>query len=299
LSLIVAEATDDGPRIVSDTRVVFPWGKRPSFKTGTLKAVVITRKLTVCFAGDVLTGLAIVREVNFQLNQGRTIEDLLSDLQQQSADSYKPVDFIVAVAGVQSQLTRISQGRIERGMQSAWIGDRDGFDRFQAERLKPQTATQAMLEQGVSQSVKTMIRLRRAMEAVIDDPRVSSVGDFCVAVAHQPDGFQHLGAVFVHLGRDIQLKSGEDLIAAIASRPVAEGSYAVSVVEPAEPGTPALGLSFPQPRLGFLYLPLQFDGAQVLKDVGPRDFAPAVLTRFGVAMKNPMLTQNGKLPISR
>jgi hypothetical protein len=44
---------------------------------------------------------------------------------------------------------------------------------------------------------------------------------------------------------------------------VEEGGYAVSVVEPADPGTPALGLNLPRARLGMLYLPLEFDGAQV------------------------------------
>ena len=42
LSLVVAEATDAGPRIVSDTRVVSPEGPKSSFKTGTLKSVIVT-----------------------------------------------------------------------------------------------------------------------------------------------------------------------------------------------------------------------------------------------------------------
>jgi len=38
-----------------------------------------------------------------------------------------------------------------------------------------------------------------------------------------------------------------------------------------------------------LYLPLEFDGGQFISDVSANDFAKAVLERFGIAMKNPML----------
>src|SRR5438105_6934235 len=70
LSLVVAEATDAGPRIVSDTRVVFPEGPRSSFKTGTLKTVIITRDVTICFAGDVIAGLNGVRGFAKELRGG-------------------------------------------------------------------------------------------------------------------------------------------------------------------------------------------------------------------------------------
>jgi len=133
-----------------------------------------------------------------------------------------------------------------------------------------------------------MATLRRAMQAVIDDPAIESVADFCVAVAYKPTGFEYLGSTFIHVGRDIRVEPGENLISKMAHS-VEEGGYAVSVVEPAEAGTPALGLNFPRARLGMLYLPLEFDGAQVISDISPNDFAKVVLERFGVPMKNPML----------
>jgi hypothetical protein len=133
-----------------------------------------------------------------------------------------------------------------------------------------------------------MATLRRAMQAVIDDPAIESVGDFGVAVAYKPTGFEYLGSTFIHVGRDILVKSGENLISKMAQS-VEEGEYSVSVVEPADPGTPALGLNFPRARLGMLYLPLEFDDAQVISDVSPNDFAKVVRKRFGVTMKNPML----------
>jgi hypothetical protein len=99
---------------------------------------------------------------------------------------------------------------------------------------------------------------------------------------------EYLGSTFIHLGREFRVEPGENLISKMAQS-VEEGGYAVSVVEPVEPGTPALGLTFPRARLGMLYLPLKFDGAEVIEDVSPNDFSEVVLERFGVAMKDPIL----------
>jgi hypothetical protein len=91
-------------------------------------------------------------------------------------------------------------------------------------------------------------------------------------------------------GRDFVIKPGDDVLTSLAQT-VAEGGCDVSVVPPADPGTPALGLSFARARLGMLYLPLQLDGAEVISDLSPNDFARVVFERFGVRMQNPMILE--------
>lgn len=288
MSLVVAQATDNGPRIVSDTRVVFPDGSRSSFKTGTLKAIIVARDITICFAGDVLLGLKGVREFARELVNGRLVDDLLPRLQDLASDGRKTVEFIVARGKGSSQLTRIRNNGIECNLHSAWIGDQDGFERFQAERNRPLDSTESEIETNLPPPARIMSTLQRAMQAVINDPSIESVNDFCVAVAYRPSGFEYLGSLFIHVGRDFHVEPGEDIIPKMAQS-VEEGGYSVSVVEPAEPGTPALGLNFPRAQLGMLYLPLEFDEPQVILDVSPNDFSKVVLNRFGVAMKDPLL----------
>jgi len=41
--------------------------------------------------------------------------------------------------------------------------------------------------------------------------------------------------------------------------------------------------------MGMVYLPLEYDEAQVVQDVSPNDFAKVVLDRFGVRMSGPLL----------
>jgi hypothetical protein len=289
VSLVVAEATDDGPRIVSDTRVLFPEGPRSSFKTGTLKAIVVARDVTICFAGDVIAGLEGVRGFARGLGEGHSVDDLLPALQEFSSAKRRIVEFIVATGERSSQLRLIHSGVVERALPFAWIGDQLAFERFQRERNRPRDFVWSLVETSdLPPATRIMTTLIRAMRATIEDPAIESVADFCIPVAFTPRGFEYLGSVFIYVGRDIHVRPGEDLIARML-QPAEEGGYAVSVVEPAEPGTPALGLNFPRARLGMVYLPLEFDGAQVIWDVSPDDFAKVVLDRFGVAMKNPPL----------
>jgi hypothetical protein len=290
LSLVVAEVTDEGPRIVCDTRVVFPDGQRSRFRTGALKAIVIARDMTISFAGDVVAGLGGVREFARRRAQGHPLIELLLMLRERTSDDRRAAEFLVATGGVGGELIRIRSGTTERSLPVAWIGDQGGFERFQRERSRPLDADDVALEAGLPPAVKTMRTLRRAMRAAIDDPAIPSVADFCVPVAYRPSGFYYLSSTFIYVGRDFAIKGGDDLISKMA-QPVSEGGYDVSVVAPAEPGTPALGLSFARARLGMLYLPLQFDGAEVISDLSPNDFARVVFERFGVRMQNPGLLE--------
>jgi hypothetical protein len=306
LSLIVAEATESGSQIVSDTHVTFPDGSRSSYKTGTLKAIIVDRHTAICFAGDVVSGLKGVREFAKGLKDGLQIDNLLTDLQQLTANDRRAVEFIVATGNTGAQLSRIRDGNLEQNLGVAWIGDRDGFERFQRERHQPsyfeslmgsllpaETRDMAkhqfvMMESQLPPAARAMSKLQFAIRAVIDDPTIDSVDGFCVAVTYKPTGFEYLGSSFIYVGRDISIKPGDDITSKMA-QPIEEGGFAVSVVEPLEPGTPALGLNFPVARLGMLYLPLEFDEAEVITDISPNDFARAVYERFGVRMKDPNL----------
>jgi hypothetical protein len=288
MSLVVAQATDEGPRIVSDTRVGFFHGQRPNFKTGTLKAIVVTREVTICFAGDVGAGLDGVRHFAKRLRAGDPLDDLLPPLRELTSDGRRRVEFIVASAKPGSMLTRICEGHIEGTLHVAWIGDDAAFERFQEERHKPVDGFRLRMMNQLPPGARAMSALDNAMEAVIEDSAIESVDDFCVRVAAKNGQFNYLEQSFIYVGRDITVKSGEDLISKMA-QPVEEGGYAVSVVPPAKPGTPALGLNFPRARLGMIYLPLEYDGAQIFEDVSPNGFAKVVLARLGVAMSDPLL----------
>lgn len=239
MSLVVVEATENGPRIVSDTRVTFE-SSRPSFKTGTLKAIVVSRTAAICFAGDVVAGLDGVRHFAKRILVGATLDELLLELQARTANSTRVAEFLVAIAGEKPTISRVRGGTVERNLHSAWIGDQCAFEHFQAERLKPVTGFQLEMMKQLTSGQRAISILGQAMEAVIADPDIPSVNDFCVRIAATNGEFNYLPQTFIHVGRDININDGDNLIDKMA-QPVEEGGYAVSVVEPARPGNTCLG----------------------------------------------------------
>ena len=280
MSLVVAQATEHGPRITSDI-LVGRWDRpRAALKDGTLKAIVLSQRVAICLAGHVEQGLGTVREFAAGLNAGEAVDNLLPMLERKSATG--TVDFIVAQRHSIEQLTRITENGVERRLPIAWIGDRHGFEQFQRarKRVPPQP-------QITSPPARIMHELRAAMKAVIDDETIVNVGGFEVAVANTQAGFEYLGSTYVYPGRDFTTPSVvEDLIPYMI-QPAEEGGYTACLVEPVFAGVPAAALYFPTGGVVIMFLPLQFDTAQVITGVRPTEFTKIVQDRFGIAMKAP------------
>lgn len=280
MSLVVAQATEHGPRITSDIQVSRWDGRRVDLAEGTLKAIVLSSSVTICFAGLVEQGLAAIRELAAGLHAGRAVDDLLPVLNRVSATG--TVDFIVARRHRIEQLTRITERGVERRLPIAWIGDQNGFEEFQRARSKERLAVQI-----TSRPSSSMHELRAAMKAVIEGEAVENVGGFEVAVANTAARFEYLGSVFVHVGRDFTIPTAVDDLLPYMIQPAEEGGYTACLVEPDLAGVPAAALYFPTGRIVMMFLPLQFDTAQVITDVRPTEFTKIVQDRFGISMKPP------------
>jgi hypothetical protein len=134
VSLIVAAATETGPTIVSDTHVAAAHGVAPSYRTDTLKTVVISPDLCVCFAGEVELGLGAVRQAARTISSSGSADSVVDLLEELLMDSSRDAEFLVARSGGGWQLARITRGGIEVSLMNAWIGDRAAFERFQQAR---------------------------------------------------------------------------------------------------------------------------------------------------------------------
>jgi hypothetical protein len=309
MSLVVAQNTEEGPRIVSDTRVTFIDERRPAISTDCLKAVVVARDTTVCFAGDRDRGLAGIRHLAQHLRAGGIVDGALPALADIAAATGDTADFLVVMRGANSSIVRITRTGIERDLSVGWIGDAQAFEYFQAARssvandVRPILSAGGMTVQVTSDppggvtwlqdlppSARVMQRLKKAMDTTIANPAIPSVDGFCISIASKPEGFRYFESTEVHLGRSIELKTGDNLVQKML-QPVETGSYAFSVVPPVDSGIAALGLSFPAARLAMIYLPLLYPTAEVLRDVRACDFPAVIRERYGIAMQRPMLPE--------
>jgi len=294
MSLVVAQTIGLGPYIVSDTRVTDQHG-RPltTLKDGTLKAVVVSGDVAICFAGTVKTGTEAIRRLGQAISAGTDVDELLPLLAgETSADDH--VEFLVAKNQPGPSLIRIRHGKVEHGASTAWLGDHAAFERFQEERTSSSQGPGPAKPQTTGQRLK--YDMETAMRAVIEDAAISSVGGFVAKIGRYQDSlaFNYHAEFFTHVGRNFRFEG--ELTVQQLIRPVDEGGYAYCVVEPAHAGTPALGLIFLQANLAMAFLPLQFDGAQVVPDVHLDDFVKIMEDRFGVRFAEPFLSPKWKAP---
>jgi hypothetical protein len=287
MSLVVAYATEDGPRVVADTRVTFLDGTRSSYRRGTLKAVTLSRDVAVCFAGKVGEGLPAIREASKTLALHSSVAAIREHLA--AVSRTKDVEFLIATSEATNQLTRIREGVVEESLSVAWVGDKEAFERFQLERNRPLHASQEHMRASLPFSSQAMIQLQDGMRAVIDDEAITSVDDFCVSLAHKAGaGFRYLEYAFALVGADFEVRNGEDLVPKMIQG-VDVGAFQVCVCGPEATGVAAVGLHFANARLGMVYLPLVFDEAQVVADVSADDFSRVGFERFGVRLTTPLI----------
>lgn len=289
MSLVVAQATANGPRIASDTHFLAPRGRSSTFKDVVLKATVLREDVCICFAGEIALGLAGVRRVAAVLEEGASLDSLPQVLASIVTEDPRMVEFIVAGCRSDQQLWRITRLGVEEDLRIAWIGDEAAFEAFQRARyetagsMPPDDADQHLTE---GQRVGRL--LGPAMEAVINDAQIPSVHGFCVSVACTEDGFRYMDAAKAILGRSVSIPSDEETVIPLF-QPVQDGAYHFAIVPPRDPGVPALGISFANARLAFLLLPLQFDEPEVITDVPAREFVSRIRADYGIEMNEPMI----------
>ena len=292
MSLVVAQTIGAGPYIVSDTRVTDQHGRPLTTpKDGTLKAVVVSPDVAICFAGTVKTGTEAIRRFGKAISAGTNVDELLPLLAgETSTDDH--VEFLVAKNQPGPSLIRIRHGKVEPGASTAWLGEHAAFERFQEERMRSSEgpAIPATPGQRLKYDMET------AMRAVIEDATIGTVGGFVAKIGRYQDSlaFNYHAEAAAYVGRAFRFE-GELKVQQLI-RPVDEGGYSYCVVEPAHSGTPALGLIFLEANLAMAFLPLQFDEVQVVPDVHVDDFVEIMENRFGVRFAAPLLSAKGKAP---
>src|SRR5262245_18780590 len=115
---------------MSDTKITDAQRLHQTPLEGALKCIVMSPTCCVSFAGNV----HIAEHALTRLFQGATLarRELTSYLLLQHRENWCQTDFIVATVGEAISIDRISHGRLEEDLLSAWVGDAEAFAAYQA-----------------------------------------------------------------------------------------------------------------------------------------------------------------------
>ncbi len=204
MSLVRASKSDSSLIIVSDTKLTYCTDSTNQFKenhpiTGAIKSIIISPKLCICFAGEVLYAEKLLTETK-EIDSVDSIINKAIDVHKLSYDNGCQTDFIIAHCNETIELVEIKD-RKAQNVETSWIGDYDAFRKYQ--EVYHSNNQDIIDHPGVGLSLRKLpdnyneqqreeyTKMFNAMKAVIDDNSVNSVGGFVVPIVFEDNNFKY------------------------------------------------------------------------------------------------------------
>lgn len=201
MSLIVARK--DGPQIiiVSDTKLTYPnhelkrQKQKPS--EGAIKTIILNDHLCVSFAGDVRHA----KNAFLEIQRNDSISEVIEILHKHHDVSSHETEFLLCAGNPFPFIHKIKDGESKK-VESAWIGDQAAFNSFQSSimgvkmpKQRPEQhplrsraemlMTEVHLNYTIDVQSELFAKMSAAMDHVIEESNIESVGGFKVAVIYR------------------------------------------------------------------------------------------------------------------
>lgn len=196
MSLIVAKLIKNKVIVCSDTKLSSNSFDENNPKDGTVKTIILTNNIAICFAGKVYFAEIALKEIG-SLNNFDEIKNILLSYH---LDSNQETDFICILGSSSPELFEIKSGKCTSVLVS-WIGSYEGYKVYQETFLESK-GTDISRFNGVSLSLlkipdtddKIFTQLFKksfsAIKSVIDDGKIVEVGGFAIMLTYYKGSFQ-------------------------------------------------------------------------------------------------------------
>jgi hypothetical protein len=292
MTLVVASRKRSVIAAVSDTGIV-EHGRRLPPEQRLPKICILDRNLAVGFAGSPELAVRYLRE--FPQGDQRTFRSTVDYFVARHRESEGSVDFLLLFNRPTPKIIRIRDGGVSDSMRTAWIGDHDGFERFQRYRARQGLAAVASRYEAAQLTTSKVSESHRdndtfemlgALRYLLIDPAVPSVFGEGVAVNNVDGAFEYRHYAIVLVAR----RTGILVPPAFARRVIAPEieelrDYAASCLVTA-PAAPIQGVAYHYLRGKVTYVysgergkPL--DDALVFPDMNVQAFMDATKAEFG------------------
>ena len=213
MSLIVAKQVGNNILVVSDTKLSDSRLEKKYIvsndnpKDGVLKAVIISEKICVCFAGK----REDARDAYKKINPKQTVSEILETLLYYNRLFSGSTDFILCSNIDVPCIYEIKNGNIIP-TSNAWIGDHNAFEKFQNYFHRGNnndiSANSISLISGHVED--PFSKALNAMDCVIKDDAIHTVGGYRVSLSIRDSKFQYDFYMDTHFApKTITLKAGE------------------------------------------------------------------------------------------
>ncbi len=178
------------------------------------------------------------------------IDRMLDYLLERHLAAAKKTDFIVASLTPNSNLHKISEGKVESDLQSCWIGDHDAFSTYQEFFHQTRGLERPDLSPESAQIVNTIFRMKKAFARLVESGLHESVGQFVIEVATNPGEGFYYEAYYVGRPGPPSLRRRIEPSEEISDWSAAVGGFSTSILVPNNAGVGAIGIHFFQGKFG-------------------------------------------------
>jgi hypothetical protein len=201
MSLIVARKEGNQIAIVSDTKLTYPnhevKGQKDNPTEGIIKTIILSPDLCISFAGEIDHAENALKEIDNNCNHN----DVIAILYKHHKISNQETEFLVC-SGKPSPIIHKIKDNESKEVHSSWLGDKNTFNSFQESMMGTRKAkknektnqtkskaaiviTEMNLSFEVDMQVKLFSQMSSAMDEVIEDSNIDSVGGFKVTVVYK------------------------------------------------------------------------------------------------------------------
>lgn len=285
MTFVVAKIIGDDLFIESDSRITDRSKVRQDPLCGLLKSVLVSPTICISYAGSVdFAELAIKKILDGHI---LTSEEISQTLLAVVKDSKNSVEFILAsIDNCIPKLCKISDGKAEQDLLSAWIGDYNAFRLFQSVLLGS--------EENIDHSI-----ISGAFKVVMDEPSLSGVGDFQIGVyinnsiCNESRVFMYAEKFECYSPESQTIPAGEKVALSLGTAP--GGAYGLSYLISLSNCLFGIAIFFHAGGFGVLFCPQISFGGIVIYAHNGEQFAIKVLEKYKIPMYG--LVQEGQTKV--
>lgn len=292
MSLVICKKINNKLYVESDSRITDINSARKESLFGVIKTVILHPRISISYAGNIYIAERAIAEI-FSYKK-LTIDYLLETLLKYNKNNNNTVEFILCIIlnNTTSEIIKIKNFTVERNLESAWIGDIDGFNLFQKQF------------HNIKQSGKNQLdSFREAFAFVVESHEVPTVGDFQISAhtiasttGHSMFLYAEKFGILSNESQTFKLtKANNEFI--IPWGTAAGGSYGVSYFVSVLPNHYAVGLYFTHGNFGVLFCPrIGFEGI-VFSKMSNISFLQTVNTQYKIPLRGFVMLDNSAMQL--
>jgi len=261
MTVVVGKCFDERIVIASDTMISDANTGNANAIPGRLKAIIISDRLSIAYAGHSDPALHAIRRVPDIYTTGG-IPNVLEALKVFTASKDYSVDFMIAYHDPHSELRRVWNGQVSAPLQQVCIGNYS---------IIPEVLSRFVPAENAAVSAKNFIH---AFLNAFTDRQVfagTGVGGFPILLEAQPAGHIYRGHTFSMNWKPVVFKPEATTYENDNDLLTGEWSFRHDILVPRQSGLAVLAAEVPQAKVGFVYAPLVDDEPEKVTLLGEAD----------------------------